>query len=285
LEAFTRKLRGSYTVTSTESGSRTPRSNSKTCTYAANAQFFAVTEISHTKGTERVKVINDDYAFFIGRRADHLSERYAIEWVEPIGADAGTDKQVRYHERQAGAAVFSAWKFFGKSFTEFEQIPGFALKKVSPADGFVRIEFDCHPPDDPQWKEDYLTDVFLVCDPTNYWALREYGATMRGGNLMLHATLEYAAPLNGFPVVKTKREKLGWGAGSPYSSYVNLWTYDFAEPSLDTAPPSEFRLSHYNLPEPNFNAHARWSWALYSAVGVVCLLVAYTLWRRKQVAA
>jgi hypothetical protein len=282
LEAFTRKLRGAYTRELVETGP-TSSSNStrnSSFTYRMNGPLLGTTEIH--RGTEKVMAKNGDYAFRIGRRADQPNGRYAIDWLERIGEDEEADKRIRYQEAEACAVIFSAWKFFGKSLEEFEKIPGFVLKNVSSTDGFVRVEFDCRPRD-TEFKHFHFTNAYAVLDPTNSWSLREYGADYREGDSKLRATLEYGESLNGFPIVKKKHEKI-WADSGAYVAYAISQTFEFTEPTLETSPTAEFRLSHYNLPEPNFSTGARWWWLYYLVAGIACLLAAYVFWRRKYAA-
>jgi hypothetical protein len=162
-------------------------------------------------------------------------------------------------------------------------IPGFLLKHVSSDVGYVRVDFDCCPADRKAYRC-WLKDAFFIFDPLNSWVLREYGGTLNNA-AKIHGTLEYGSEtLNGFPRIQkrtvsiTKEDRDGTRSSNSTTIYEN-W-------SRDVVPEAEFQISHYNLPEPNFSGGGRhWSWAFYLVTGVVCLLVAYALWRRKQAAA
>lgn len=233
----------------------------------------------HGKNTsvEFVTARNDKYAFRI--RRSPANTKYSIEFLQELGGDSDLDSLIKDADLEARAFFIIPWMVFRVPISQLVKSPDFRVRKISRVDSngieAVRIDFD-HLTDDPNRKMERLSDAYLVCDPANGWGLREYCATLHHGGIVQHI-IEFGAQIDSVPITS----KFTSVYSVPKSTSVVRHTVMAAEEVSEDVSDDEFYLSHYGLPEPNFERSffGRWVWLLGS--GIACLIAARFLIKRR----
>ncbi|MEZ6034946.1 MAG: hypothetical protein R3C17_17780 [Planctomycetaceae bacterium] len=226
---------------------------------------------------EFVTAKNDKYAFRI-RRSSHATN-YGIEYLQELGVDPDMDARIQSSYVEGRSFFVAPWTVFTIPMSQLIKSPFFHVKQISAVaqDGIelVRIDFD-HLTDDSDRKHERLSDAYLVCDPAHGWALREYGATFFTGGVY-QQKIEFGVRINGLPIPS----KFTTVYALPKSTPVVRHTVITADEVSENVAHEAFYLSHYGLPEPNFERSLFGRWAWYLALGIACLIAAWILMKRR----
>ncbi len=236
-------------------------------------------------GTVESRGRNDDYAFALSKQSD--GERISLEFVEQLGVDPKLDARIAAMEEEPRRMALGGFYLWNDPLFHLVESGSLSIKRVngvtSEGKDLVRVEFDCLVDDSTGRPKYEVTEGFLVCDPAREWVLTEYGGTyyrfVNKTTSLLHAVLEYGDVIDGIPIAtKTTRT-------------MDLQDSDFRLESVLTAeiisrdvPEEEFYLSHYGLPEPNFNRPWFGAWAWYLIAGIGCLVISATILKRRRAA-
>ncbi len=226
---------------------------------------------------------NDDYAFALSRQSD--GDRISLESVEQLGVNPKLDARIAAMEEEPRQVAMGGFYLWNDPLFHLVESDSFSIKRVygvtSEGKDLVRVEFECLFDAPARRRKFQVTDGFLVCDPAREWALTEYGGMYHyfanKTTSLLHAIVEYGAVIDGIPIAtKTTRT-------------MSLQDSDFRMESVLTAEivsrdvrEAEFYLSHYGLPEPNFNQGWFGAWVWYLVAGVVCLVVLAMILKRRR---
>lgn len=146
----------------------------------------------------------------------------------------------------------------------------------------VRVEYDRVVNDPIRRRDEHFSDCFLVCDPSREWILTEYGGTfhnhINNDNRVFHVKLEYGESVGGIPIAN-KISRTSTSPDDPDSTSVGVTTIEVTSHDV---PEEEFFLSYYGLPEPNFGRGRFWGWVWYLIAGIVCLVVARVIMKRRR---
>jgi hypothetical protein len=235
-------------------------------------------QVGTTRNGEYVAAKNGEYAFRINRNAQLKS--YSVEFLEQLGVDPVSDQRIQATDDAARFFVLANWNIAMQPLSRLIKSPFFKIHRISavPSDTgeLVRIEFD-HLIDDPKRKKERFSDAYMLCDPGNGWALKEYGETaFHGGTNRL--IIDFGERVNGFPIPKRVTSLYSL----PKESEVTRRTVTTIEVMSQDVPKEEFYLSHYGLPEPKFQRASLRRWVWYLSAGVVCLGVAAIIVKRQR---
>lgn len=238
--------------------------------------FGLTTDVS-PRGIETVAARNGDYAFRISRAT--AAKSYRLVFLERLGDNPVLDKRIQEECDEARCHALGTWYFNSEPVLHIVESPSFQIKKVAAEkrDGvdLVRIEFD-RLYTDIEHRPWSFSDAFLLCDPERHWALREYGYTWVDGRRQI-TTVTFGEVHDGFPLAEkiTRRETQKDG--------LTVGRQDITVELLcDDVPKEEFYLSHYGLPEPNFQRGWFGTWVWYLVAGIVCLGVAAIIAKRRS---
>lgn len=239
--------------------------------------FGLTTDVS-PRGIETVAARNGDYAFRISRAT--AAKSYGLVFLERLGDNPVYDKRIQEEYDEACCHALGAWYFNSEPVLHIVESPSFQIKKIAveEQDGveLVRIEFD-RLYTDIEHRPWNFSDAYLLCDPERHWALREYGYTWVDGRRQ-RTTVTFGKGNEGFPLAEkiTRRETQKDG--------VTVSRQDITVEILsDNVPKEEFYLSHYGLPEPNFERGWFGMWVWYLIAGIICLGVAAIIMKRRGV--
>jgi hypothetical protein len=233
-----------------------------------------------SNAVERVQVKNAEYAFALARKRTAGDPPYALEWLEKLGVDDKIAKRVANVEYHARSSVESSWKIGDKTILEWKEA-GCALKAVgivqAGSDKLVRVYFEgmnLFPgTDDGQNLRGYVD-----FDPANLWVIRGIQYQFPNGTIRTYAR-EYGQSHKGVPIA-TRTELQEHDKTNKLTAKI-VGVID--ETTFNDSVPSEFRLSGYGLPEPDFGSRgSRWPVAVYLSAGTLCLLIALVLWLRRR---
>lgn len=197
----------------------------------------------------------------------------SLQFVEQLGVDKDVDAQVLAIEQQVRGVALGAYHIWHYPLSGFLDggIP-FTIKRVSEADpkdpGFVRVEFDVLESNisaDESVQGSHITysEAFLVCDPAKAWALTEYGANLHNHrnneDSVHHVTVETLGNVPGIPVGGRIQREISFPA-HPENVRLSVTTIEVNNEAVSD---EEFLLSHYGLPEPNFERAAFRPWFTY----------------------
>ncbi len=131
----------------------------------------------------------------------------------------------------------------------------------------------------------------VLLDPGNGWAPVEIRSVYPVDTLHSDwkaeyvALLEFGESVGGMPIA-TKQTATAtaknWGSEDPDSEIVHQKITTVEVLVTDDISNGEFYVSHYGLPEPNFERSWMGAWLVYFVGGVACLAVAYRLLQRRQ---
>lgn len=238
-------------------------------------------KVSMGRGTEasieHVTAKNDKYAFRTRRSSQ--ATNYGIEYLQELGVDPSLDSQIQSSYREGRSFFVAPWTVFTIPVSQLIKSPFFNVRRISTvvSEGIesIRIDFD-HLTDDPNRKHERLSDAYIVCDPANGWAMREYGATFFTGGIYQHK-IEFGVRIDGV-LIPSKFTSV---YALPKSTPVVRHTVTTAEEVSEDVTDDTFFLSHYGLPEPNFEKSFFGRWAWYMGLGIACLIAAWFLVRRR----
>lgn len=194
----------------------------------------------------RVEAINPGYIFQINRRP--TSPKHEISYVMANGekGDPVLLKKVAGIVVGYKADIFCSWVFLGRPLSVWLNDPGMKIVGVDLIEAedrkVARVQFDYASASDPA---DKLSDAHIDLDVEGHWTIRGYAARRPWGTI--EAKLTYGDPIDGIPVVKSKKEILK-GRDSKVIRTLEMENF-----SRKDVPPGEFTLTAYDLPEPNFD--------------------------------
>lgn len=243
-------------------------------------------EMGTRDGFEFVTARNRRYAFHI-QRAPEL-KGYSLQFLQRIGGDPAVDALIDEAALRSVVATRSlAWSMFGKRLWEWIDSPDFKIEGTSEvqsgAETLVRIDFE-HLVDEVRPGRPCLSDGYLICDPAADWALREFEASFINPVQGVAVTrqrgsLEYAETTKRLPlpIPETISLSTNWINDAKNTD----WTITTLEVISTDVPEEIFYLSHYGLPEPTFRRSWLGTWVWYLAAGIVCLIVAAAIFKRR----
>lgn len=229
---------------------------------------------------------NRDYAFQLTHSQG--VDAYAISWLEQRGVNLDAEKNIEKTAAMGVAFVSGAWSFFSERISDLVGSDTFMIQKASETklngQTLVQIDFtrllDSIRPGLPS-----LLDAYVICDPAQHWAFREYAATLTDatgkGVLRKQVFLELDL-VNGIPFAKTMT-----GTSTRIENPDNPDNIDRGATTLEIlstdVPEASFHLSGYGLPEPKFQSRFFSSRVWYfSIAGIVCLVIALILFKRRK---
>jgi hypothetical protein len=205
-----------------------------------------VKQLVATRSYETVMAKNDQYGFAIRRPIESPPARYTVVEVDRLGSDPKTDAFVADEVRRVKKILFAAWTHDGKSLTEWTATPPFTVSRISAVgsgnQSRVRVEFE-----KMRLVPRNLRSGFIVFDPRDHWVIHEFQTNASDGS-SYNNKMEYGDHKNGIPILTKIDFLLKDKSGDVFEDAVaNI------ECRHDTAPPEEFRLSYYGLPEPKYS--------------------------------
>lgn len=211
-----------------------------------------------TGGVTYFRVRNDKYAFALDKT--QTRERGTLRYVEQLGVSPAVDAQVaEYNGMVRGVAMagYYLWQqpifrsFHDKVFTINQ------VRAISTEGGeLVRVDFAgivTEPAEDGSGEVPAYTysNAFLICDPTKNWVLKEYAADVyvhvNKGNARHQIKLNIGRTIRNVPLATRIESNV-----SSLDSVVKIDRITEVEFDEREVKDNEFVLSHYGLPEPNF---------------------------------
>ena len=244
------------------------------------------TGVKEESGNVFFRVRNHDYAFALQRTPqDHQGNLLALE---QIGVDPKVDEGLARVEETPRAFALMGYYLWDDPLFRVVQSDLFRIKRAyaitSEDKELVRVEFEYRINDAVRRRDYEITDGYLVCDPTREWALTEYGGKQHNvanrEATVKSAVLEYGETIGGIPIATRTALRIE-SLDRDYRSEAALT----AEIISRDVPEEEFYLTHYGLPEPNFNEgwFGAWVWCLIA--GIVCLVASGMILKRRTAVA
>jgi len=225
-------------------------------------------------GVAYFRVRNDKYAFALDQT--QTGARGTLRYVEQLGVNPAVEAQVaQYNGMVRGVALAGYHLWQHPLFRAFHE-EVFTIKQVSDISSegaaLVRVDFAgivTEPAEDGSGEAPAYaySNAFLICDPSKDWILKEYAADVyvhiNKGNARHHITLEIGKTIQNVPLAIRIVSNV-----SSLNSDVKIDRSTEIEFDPREVKESEFFLSHYGLPEPNFqqNRFGRGVWYLIGGV-------------------
>ncbi len=240
-------------------------------------------------GIEKVIARNDGYAFAISKAGERT--QYAINWLEPIGGGSLVTTMIEENTAEALAEVLVYWYVFGIPFYELAtsdscKLTGITTQNVNGRE-YLKVEFEMSPGEGSAPSSNYA-----LLDGQNNWVPIEVGSRYSvhkshpDWTVEYNAKIEYGDPANGLPIGIRKDETwtpTDWTSERPDDSTITqeiVTTVSVLDASSLAA--EEFYLSHYGLPEPNFEVLWLKRWWVYLLGAILCGTAAYYIKRRRR---
>lgn len=217
---------------------------------------------------------NSSYAFTLERK--NREEQWVVTLV---GRDDAQKTLVRAMALMTGYLQYveTPWSILGCfSLDEVVSHPSFVMRSITEQkkDGVtsVRVDFDAA----IELVERYRPPVtlhggWIICDPTNLWALREFDVRMGPPDRRIHGALEYdeRGTLHKF----TGKNEMG--------KYVHECTFELTHRERRAAPEAEFTLAAYGFKEPSTpeRGHGWWLWAALGGGGLLLAAMGLAWWK------
>lgn len=262
------------------------KNETRTYEVAIRATSGLETGLRKKSGNVFFRARNEDYAFELQRTTE--GDRTSLQFVEQIGSDPAVDAKMEAMADRPRAYVFTAFWLWEDPLYRLIESKSFRIDRVysvtSGGADLVRVEFD-YRVNDPSRDLDYhITDGYLVCDPAREWALTEYGGTehdfITKDTLVRSVVLEYGEMVDGVPIA-AKTSMTMDSLERDYKGKI-VWTSEIISRDV---PEEEFYLTHYGLPEPNFDQGWFGAWAWYLIAGIGCLIVSAMILKRQKAGA
>ena len=233
-----------------------------------------MTGILEKSGNTFFKVRNDKYAFALERTKS--ATRPSLQFVEQPGVNPTIDAMVSRYEAMVRGTALSGYYFLSHPVFESFENGSFKIKRVSSVDRvgleLVRVDFEgvvSEPAGDGLGEKPRYTysDAFLICDPTKNWAMIEYGGDsyvhVNKGQARHRITLEIGKTLRGVHLAtRLECHTVSLNSETKIDRFADI---EFDERQASS---SEFLLTHYGLPEPNFQRSIFGVWLWY-CVGAI----------------
>jgi len=219
---------------------------------------------------------NSDYAFLINRISKDA--RFTIGGVEPNISESNISAKISEAVDNARAFAIGNWLFNSEPLDRLVKSATFRLIDAEEIEwkGTKAVKVEFERPD----TQDVLRDFgpsYLICDTSQHWAILEYELKV-GPTAIQHVEMDFGEAINGFPIPK-KLVRRSFGTQDVKSVFRIVCEVELLRASV---PDSEFRLSHYGLPEPVFSASSRGGWLWYLAAGIALITFGVMIRRRSQ---
>jgi len=244
-------------------------------------------EIKVAEGLQVVNCTNSRYSFGLSKNSK--GGKYALTWLTPNDRSLGrlTANERAVIEQELSHAldiILPMYYLQGYYIWDIVEHPSFEVSRISSMDyldsEMYKMEYSCDMGNDGN-EQDY----YCIIDPDNSWIVREHGIyrpdgepgrvwnktevrivkNSQGGIIPESFVISDYLPSNGTMKLSSKRS----------------FTYTINDTDVTK---KEFYLSHYGLPEPNFDEPFLSTWMKYLLAGLVCLGIAYWIKRRRAVA-
>jgi len=227
---------------------------------------------------------NGKYAFGVSKEKN--AESYVLGYLEKTGGSQS--ERIKAEEHDARELLYSSWDIEGFPLLDWISRENFKIldtkEIIRNGRKAIRLDFE-HIVDDIRRDNLSLGEAYVICDPAFRWAIIEYSAVYRNkegeGVSRNTTTIEYRGLKGNLPIPtksRTVTELL------KVSNKENVITTSKREILEGTVTKEEFYLSHYGLPEPDFDEPFLSTWMKYLLAGLVCLGIAYWVKRRRAVA-
>jgi len=225
---------------------------------------------------EVVKACNADYGFSIGRARKDAT--FTIGGLEQITDRRNLSEKMRDVVDYSRSFAISNWFINDEPLDRLVESSTFKLIDAEEIEwkGIKAVRVTFERPD----KQHVLFDFgpsYLICDTSRHWAILEYELKV-GPTSIHHVELDFGEAINGFPIPK-KSFRRSFGTQDAESIRRTICDIEVLRTSI---PDSEFRLSHYGLPEPVFSAPSRGGWLWYLAGGIALIAFGFLIRRRRR---
>ena len=219
---------------------------------------------------------NADYSFLINRIARDAT--FTIGGLEQNINESNISVKISEAVDYAREFAISNWFVNSEPLDRLVASPTFRLIDAQEIEwkGIKAVKVEFERPD----TQDVLRDFgpsYLICDTSQHWAILEYELKV-GPTSVQHVEIDFGEAINGFPIPK-KLVRRSFGTQDVKSVFRIVCDVELLRTPV---PDSEFRLSHYGLPEPVFSASSRGGWLWYLAGGVALTTIGVMIRRRRQ---
>jgi len=236
----------------------------------------ALEAISRHPPAEVITSRNADYAFLINRIAKDA--KCTLGGLEQNISESNISAKIIEAVANARASAIGNWFVNYEPLDRLVASPTFRLIDAEEIEwkGTKAVKVAFERPD----TRDVLRDFgpsYLICDTSQHWAILEYELKV-GPTAVQHVEMDFGEAINGFPIPK-KMVRRSFGTQGVKSVRRIVFDIELLRTSV---PDSEFRLSHYGLPEPVFTKSSRRGWLWYLAGGIALITFGVMIRRRRQ---
>lgn len=236
--------------------------------------------IRRTKADDNVSVYgrNDRYGFEIARSRE--TNPWVIASIDrtPGGASALGDESY-------GSYLREPWSVFNVPMRAIVEDPTFTIKRIGSVErngqSLVEMEFAIQSSNQGVADLSILIGGTVAFNPKQSWAIQEYQVrflrreTQQDTGKSVVSKIRYMNADSEVPTLRTVDYSLV-GSGKPYAS----WKIEFLKCGICDAPPSDFTLTAYGLPEPGAIS-VRHNYGLWlTSVALACAILAFVIRRR-----
>ncbi len=241
------------------------------------------------RGDELGIVGKNSHYYFGITRTDPQTKMYTVSFFERVNSVSNQSVEERINKEitKATEVPNAPWMLLGVHISDWLNRENFEILGISEVEDEgrkrVRLNFE-HIIKEIRPQYYSLSDSFIIFDPEYEWAISSYSIVYNNaeGKKVSKSTSrsELGNLSNGLPVI-LKKTLTTQMLEDKKQYWEKVVLYDYSE---DDVEPKEFYLSHYGLPEPNFEEPFLSTWMKYLLAGLVCLGIAYWIKRRRAVA-
>jgi len=228
---------------------------------------------------------NDQYAFSLFK--DKEAQSFVLVYAGQLGDDPRTDKIIKQEEQKAQQLFTGPWTVAGEYFPDLASKPGFRFLDVKEVEQngrkLIRADFEYLVEENERYNPS-LYDAYIICDPALRWAIVEQGVTRKyskiGSEIRHTITINDIKLYEGIPLGEKTISATKWVHKNGETDLTTI-SREMSEDVLE----EEFYLSHYGLPEPNFEMRWSSSWLFYLLTVLFCFGVGYWVYRQRSSAA
>ncbi|MHB1423820.1 MAG: hypothetical protein ACYC3I_11620 [Gemmataceae bacterium] len=279
IRPFCSNLEGTFTETYHLADERAKNDQIRRVRFLIKGESIRYEEIINRTNWNNKTVIgwNSKYGFALNAESDG---NYSVVQLKQ-NSESDKVKRTEGAYNRVLAAAWAPWVWSNGTLADAIKQPWFEVVSVTPHDvsgkTMVRLEFKSKEPNhrDPDHPDRMHASGWFLLDPTDYWVIHESHVNLWHGPVVTR--IQYGERVNGYPL----RHRTIRTAG------ISQYIWEIETVSHRDADDSEFTLSSFGLPEPNFTPRRFGNWIMLLTLAIVFAVLAFLLRRvlRKRSAA
>jgi hypothetical protein len=236
------------------------------------------------RGIDFIAACNPVYSFGLQRKKG--AEQYSLGLLEQRGLDPRVEEMINRSSATGMFFILGAWTIDGERLDKLVESEEFQIEKIAEVNQggtkLVRIDYQRPVTEIRVGKLSY-GDCYIVCDPTKQWGLVEYTICLmdKEGKARLKKEVQFMLEtINDVPIPEQIDYKYS-DSLDKNPRIVENGSSKYEIISTDV-PESDFLISDFGFPEPNFSSEYSSRFWYTTILAAVCLIGPWMIRKRRQ---